>query len=170
MILGTTWPRPIGLGENSYDWYCPASGLVGAITFARASFAARRRNAGRSHTARSSRRFSPSSHRGCSYFAPDMIPLQTYLTYYTFVPSLPKSKIFGSRREGRTKIATVATENLISLGSSQVKKRQFRGRIEAKMLKRRYTLAGLCIVSDFPLNGLPTCRTKATAQHEVVVR
>src|SRR5262249_29493195 len=44
------------------------------------------------------------------------------------------------------------------------------GRIEAKMLKRRYTLAGLCIVSDFPLNGLPTCRTKATAQHEVVVR
>jgi hypothetical protein len=38
------------------------------------------------------------------------------------------------------------------------------------MLKRRYTLAGLCIVSDFPLNGLPTHRDKAAAQHEVVIR
>ena len=33
-----------------------------------------------------------------------------------------------------------------------------------------YRLAGLRIVSDFPLTGLPTCSDKAPAQHDVVIR
>jgi hypothetical protein len=40
-----------------------------------------------------------------------------------------------------------------------------------KMPKRRlYTLAGLCIVSDFRLNEVPICRDKAAPQHKVVIR
>jgi hypothetical protein len=95
---------------------------------------------------------------GASFTSPDIVARNLCQT---------KSNVISPSSCGRR----LGTEIVLQKGSSVTHVSEQEAELRSQIaVSAAYRLAGLRVVSDFPLSGLPVCRNNAPAQHQVMIR